>query len=134
MRATGHQVFTPTAAGNRPGCSKAIGLADAIKSINSFLTEEELRDIVLVGHSYGGMIISALADTAADRVRRLVYWNAFVPDNGESVTDMMPTQFVALFHAIAADRGDGPTGRSGIICLPMENVSRLVRVADGVSD
>ena len=107
MRAAGHQVFTPTAAGNRPGCSKAIGLADAIKSINSFLTEEQLRDIVLVGHSYGGMIISALADTAADRVRRLVYWNAFVPSNGESVTDMMPTQFVALFHAIAAERGDG---------------------------
>jgi len=99
MRATGHQVFTPTAAGN--------GLGDAITSISSFLTEKELRDIVLVGHNYGGMIISALADTVADRVRRLVYWNAFVPDNGASVTDMMPTQFVAPFMQLL------PTGVMG---------------------
>jgi pimeloyl-ACP methyl ester carboxylesterase len=107
MQAAGHQVFTPTAAGNRPGGSKAVGLAEAIQSISSCLTERDLSDVVLVGHSYGGMIVTALADTAADRVRRLVYWNAFVPNDGESVTDMMPTQFVELFHAIAAKRGDG---------------------------
>jgi hypothetical protein len=53
------------------------------------------------------MIITGLADTVPDRVRRLVYWNAFVPNNGESVTDMVPQQYVELFHRVAAERGDG---------------------------
>ena len=64
-----------------------VGLADAIQSIIAFLAENELNDVVLVGHSYGGMIITGAADIALPRMRRLVYWNAFVPNNGESVSD-----------------------------------------------
>ena len=90
IRAAGHNVFTPTAMGNRAGDSKAVGLAEAIQSIVDYLVENSLREIVLVGHSYGGMIITGLADIMPDRMRRLVYWNAFVPNNGESVTDMVP--------------------------------------------
>jgi pimeloyl-ACP methyl ester carboxylesterase len=93
--------------GNRAGDSKAVGLAEAIQSIVDYLVENSLREIVLVGHSYGGMIITGLADIMPDRMRRLVYWNAFVPNNGESVTDMVPQQHVELFHAVAAERGDG---------------------------
>ena len=107
IRAAGHNVFTPTAMGNRAGDSKAVGLAEAIQSIVDYLVENSLREIVLVGHSYGGMIITGLADIMPDRMRRLVYWNAFVPNNGESVTDMVPQQHVELFHAVAAERGDG---------------------------
>src|SRR5215469_17917651 len=97
----------PTAKGNRPGDLKNIGLAEAIESIIEFLDERELEDIVLVGHSYGGMIITAVADRLPHRVRRLVYWNAFVPNDGESVYDMVTPQHVALFNASAAERGDG---------------------------
>ena len=105
IRLAGHRVFTPTAMGNRVSDSKAVGLAEAIQSIVDYLVENNLREIVLVGHSYGGMIITGLADTVPDRVRRLVYWNAFVPNNGESVTDMVPQQYVELFHTVAAERG-----------------------------
>ncbi|MGY4315485.1 pimeloyl-ACP methyl ester carboxylesterase [Bradyrhizobium sp. JR3.5] len=98
---------TPTIKGNRPGDRKGSGLAEAIQSIVDYLVEHNLNDIVLVGHSYGGMVITGVADAAADRIRRLVYWNAFVPNNGESLNDMVPPHYVGLFDAIHAERGDG---------------------------
>jgi pimeloyl-ACP methyl ester carboxylesterase len=107
IRAAGHEVHIPTLAGNRPGDSKKTGLDEAIKSIVDYLAQNNLRDIILVGHSYGGMIITGVADRAADRIRRLVYWNAFVPNNGESLNDMVPPPYVELFNQIAAQRGDG---------------------------
>jgi pimeloyl-ACP methyl ester carboxylesterase len=72
IRAAGHVVHAPTAKGNRPDDVKNIGLAEAIESIIEFFDEHELQDIVLVGHSYGGMIITAVADRLPHRVRRLV--------------------------------------------------------------
>jgi len=106
IRAAGHKVDTPTIAGNRPGDPKTIGLNDAIKSIVDYLATENLKDLILVGHSYGGMIITGVADRAPDRIHRLVYWNAFVPNSGESLNDMVPPQYVALFDQIAAQRVD----------------------------
>lgn len=107
IRAAGHQVYLPTIKGNRPGDSKTTGLKEAIQSIADNLVENDLKDIVLVGHSYGGMVITGVADLAPERIRRLVYWNAFVPNNGECLNDMVPPHYIELFDAIAADRGDG---------------------------
>ena len=103
----GHKVYTPTIRGNRPGDPKTVGLEDAIRSIVDYLEENNLRDVVLLGHSYGGMIITGVADRVPERVRRLVYWNAFVPNNGECLNDMVPPHYVAQFEKIAAERGDG---------------------------
>ena len=107
IKAAGHTVHTPTIKGNRPGDSKSIGLDDAIRSIVDYLNEGGLRDVVLLGHSYGGMIITGVADRMPDKIRRLVYWNAFVPNNGECLNDMVPPHYVELFENIAAQRGDG---------------------------
>jgi pimeloyl-ACP methyl ester carboxylesterase len=107
IEAAGHKSFTPTIKGNRPADSRDVGLAEAIQSIVDFLVLNELRDLVLVGHSYGGMVITGVADRLADRIRRLVYWNAFVPNDGESLNDMLPPQYVELFENIANARGDG---------------------------
>jgi pimeloyl-ACP methyl ester carboxylesterase len=74
IRGAGHVVYAPTVKGNRPGDVKDVGLAEAIESIVEFLDEHELEDIVLVGHSYAGMIITAVADRLPRHVRRLVYW------------------------------------------------------------
>ena len=52
------------------------------------------------------MVITGVADAVPDRIHRLVYWNAFVPNNGESLNDMVPPPYVALFDAVAAQRGD----------------------------
>uniref|UniRef100_A0A7Z0QAB4 Alpha/beta hydrolase n=1 Tax=Bradyrhizobium barranii subsp. barranii TaxID=2823807 RepID=A0A7Z0QAB4_9BRAD len=70
IRAAGHKVYTPTIKGNRPGDAKTTGLKDAIQSIADYLAENNLKDIVLLGHSYGGMIITGVADLAPERIRR----------------------------------------------------------------
>ena len=102
----GHKAFTPTIKGNSPADPKDVGLTEAIQSIVDYLVRHDLEDVILVGHSYGGMIITAAADRVPDRIRRLVYWNAFVPNDGESINDMLPPHYVELFESIAHERGD----------------------------
>lgn len=114
LRAKGHVVHCPTVAGNRPGDDRAkIGLADAIASITDYLAAHHLKDVRLVGHSYGGMVISGVAQQAAERIRRLVYVNAFVPLPGESLNEMVPPHYVGMFEAIAGANG-------GAVMLPFE--------------
>lgn len=106
IRAAGHDVHTPTLAGNNPGDSKSVGLDDAIASVVGYFESHSVSDAVLVGHSYGGMVITGACDRLdAGRVRRLVYWNAFVPMDGEALNDMIPEQFVELFSQLVEDDG-----------------------------
>ena len=73
IRALGHTVHCPTMAGNRPGDDRSrIGLEDAAQSLCAFLREHDLKDVRLVGHSWGGMLISRAADVMPDRIKRLV--------------------------------------------------------------
>lgn len=103
LRQRGHTVYCPTLAGNRPGDDRAItGLADAARSLVDFLEQNDLKDVRLMGHSYGGMVISHAADQVGHRIGRLIYWNAFVPLDGESLNDLVPPHYVALFDGIAA--------------------------------
>ncbi len=106
IRHNGHTVFCPTLAGNRAGDNRAsTGLDDAIGSLLDFLASNNLNNVRLVGHSYGGMVISGAVDRAPERIRRLVYWNAFVPRSGECLNDMVPPMYVGMFDAIAAAGG-----------------------------
>jgi pimeloyl-ACP methyl ester carboxylesterase len=107
IRSAGHEAFAPTVKGNGPGDARTTGLPEAIASIIDFLIAQDLHNVVLVGHSYGGMIITGVADRVSDRIRRLVYWNAFVPNDGESVFDMLPSELIGAFSAAAAEREDG---------------------------
>lgn len=106
LRAQGHTVHCPTIAGNKPGDSRKIGLEAAIGSIVAYLQDNELSDVILLGHSYGGMVITGVADRCADRLRRLIYWNAFVPNTGEALNDMVPPHYVAMFDAVSAQSDD----------------------------
>ena len=115
IAAGGHKAFTPTIRGNRPEDPKTVGLNEAIDSILAYLVENDLRDVLLVGHSYGGMVITGAADRVPGRIRRLIYWSAFVPNDGERVIDMIPPSYVTLFNASAAERGDG----SVVLPLPV---------------
>ena len=106
VRNEGHTVYTPTLAGNRPGDAKSAGLEDAIQSLVDFINDSQITDAVLMGHSYGGMVITGAADRLPDgAIRRLVYWNAFVPNDGESLGDLSPDHYVALFDELEADDG-----------------------------
>ncbi|USA54348.1 alpha/beta hydrolase [Acinetobacter sp. C32I] len=102
IRSQGHIVHCPTLAGNRPNedCSQ-IGLEDAISSLIQYIEQHDLNDIRLVGHSYAGMVISAVIDRIPLRIRRVVYANAFVPFPNECLNDMAPAQYKALFDPMA---------------------------------
>ncbi|MBT9490591.1 MAG: alpha/beta hydrolase [Rubrivivax sp.] len=114
MRAEGHTVYCPTLAGNRPGDDRATtGLADAVASMVAYVEERQLSDVRLVGHSYGGMVISGAAAALAPRLKRLVYVNAFVPQPGECLNDMVPPHYKGLFDAVAAANGNA-------VMLPFE--------------
>jgi len=103
MREGGHVVHCPTLAGNRPEDDRsAVGLEDAITSAVRYIEGEDLRRVRLVGHSYGGMVISGVADRIAERLERLVYVNAFVPQDGQCLNDMVPPHYVELFDSLAA--------------------------------
>jgi len=112
LRAQGHTVHCPTLAGNRPGDDRSTtGLADAVRSLVDYLNQHALHDVRLMGHSYGGMVISHVADQLPQRIKRLIYWNAFVPQDGECLNDMVPPHYVALFDQIAA-------ANQGAVMLP----------------
>lgn len=112
MRAHGHTVHCPTLAGNRPGDDRAgTGLEDAAQSLLAFLDQHELLDVRLAGHSYGGMVISRVAELRPKRIARLVYVNAFVPQPGECLNDLVPPHYTALFDQLSRQN-------AGAVMLP----------------
>jgi pimeloyl-ACP methyl ester carboxylesterase len=92
LAAEGHRVFTPTLTGLAERAhllSREVGLDTHIADVTNLMRWEELRDVVVVGHSYGGIVARHVADQMPDRIRALVYLDAFVPDNGKSLCDYM---------------------------------------------
>jgi pimeloyl-ACP methyl ester carboxylesterase len=88
LQKTGHKVFTPTMTGLGERChliDPKINLATHITDIVNVIKWEGLKDIVLVGHSYGGMIISGIAEQAGDAIGAIVFLDAFVPESGDSL-------------------------------------------------
>jgi pimeloyl-ACP methyl ester carboxylesterase len=91
MRSHGQEVYTPTLSGLGERAhllSPAIDLDFQITDVVKVLEQEDLREVILVGHSYGGMVITGVADRAADRIGHLVYLDAANPQNGESLVDI----------------------------------------------
>jgi pimeloyl-ACP methyl ester carboxylesterase len=91
MRSNGQEVYTPTLTGLGERAhllNPAIDLDSHITDIVKVLEYEDLRNVVLVGHSYGGMVITGVADRAADRIGHLVFLDAATPQNGQSLVDI----------------------------------------------
>jgi pimeloyl-ACP methyl ester carboxylesterase len=90
LAAAGHQFFTPsyTGLGERAHlASPANDLETHIADVLGVITYEDLRDVVLIGHSYGGMVATGVADRARERIAKLIYLDAFVPANGKALLD-----------------------------------------------
>lgn len=95
LRERGHELFTPTytGVGERVHlANRAIGLSTHIADILAVLEFEDLHDVTLIGHSYGGMVATGVADRAPQRLARLVYLDAFVPRDGQSVNALRASQ------------------------------------------
>jgi pimeloyl-ACP methyl ester carboxylesterase len=91
LRAAGHEVYAPSLSGlgeRAHVVGPAINLDTHITDIVKLLQFEDLHDVILVGHSYGGMVITGIADRAADRIGHLVFLDAATPVNGQSLVDV----------------------------------------------
>jgi len=92
LRAAGHEVFTPslTGLGERSHLSSPqVNLTTHVLDVSNQILYEDLADIVLLGFSYGGFVVTGALEHIADRVSHLVFLDAFVPDNGESLMGLV---------------------------------------------
>ncbi|MEG4329531.1 alpha/beta hydrolase [Microcoleus sp. herbarium5] len=106
LEAKGHQAFAPTIAGHGKGVNKNVNHAQCTQSIVDYIVEKDLTDIVLLGHSFGGSIIAKVAEAIRDRIRRLIFFNAFVLNDGESLKDNIPPDTQALLDNLARESDD----------------------------
>jgi pimeloyl-ACP methyl ester carboxylesterase len=113
----GHRVVVPVLSGlgtDQGRLSPEITLRQHVEDVSRELSRVS-EQVVLVGHSYAGMIISGAAEAKPDRVARLVFLDAFIPEDGQSVLDLLPPEIGAHFRGIAWEHGDGwrlPGGES----------------------
>ena len=103
----GHQVFTPslTGIGEREHLTGPdVSLSTHIDDVSNAIYYEDLTSIVLLGFSYGGMVVSGALDRIGDRVDHLVFLDAFVPEDGQSVTDLIGSGDVSSAPATDSER------------------------------
>ena len=99
LREAGHEVHAPSLTGLgerahllRPGIDLDLQITDVVNLVHY----EDLRDVILVGHSYGGMVVTGVADRASDRIGRLVYLDAANPKDGQSLVDVAGEHILAI--------------------------------------
>ncbi|NQV21812.1 MAG: alpha/beta hydrolase [Rhodospirillales bacterium] len=128
LRAAGHDVHTVTLTGLgdryhlRGACA---GLETHIDDVVAHLDWHQLEDVVLVGHSYGGMVITGVAERSAERIGRLVYLDAFVPEDGKSLFDYLSADFIPVLESALAqgpqrDGGSAPDPRAFGVADPAD--------------
>ena len=152
LESAGHRVFAPslTGLGDRAHLlAPGIGLSTHVDDVVSLVESERLDDVVLVGHSYGGMVISGVAERVLGRIARLVFVDAVVPDDGEAAADVMPLIRQMIDTAVdgwripplaeyppprglygVTDPGDVAWLRSMLSDHPVRSVQEPVRLAD----
>jgi pimeloyl-ACP methyl ester carboxylesterase len=110
LRAAGHEFWTPTytGLGERAHLGHAgVSLDTHIQDVVAVLEIEDLKDVILVGHSYGGMVATGVADRARARIAQLVYLDAFAPLDGQSVFDLVAPEAGEKMRAGAAASESG---------------------------
>lgn len=124
LRANGHRVFAPTLTGLGERCHliEAVTSLDvSIADVENLLEAEELDDVVLVGHSFGGLVASGVADRKRDALRALVFLDSLLVEDGQSAMDVLPANVVEERLAAVAASGQSlgmPVGGLGGTGIP----------------
>lgn len=108
LESAGHRVLAPSLTGYGDKAhllSPEVGLDTHVDDIVTLLNEENLTEVVLVGHSYAGLVISSAANQVPNRIAHLVYLDAMVPENGETAVDVHP--MTQNLIDLAAKSGNG---------------------------
>ena len=110
LRRQGHRVWTPTQTGlgeRSHLLSRQITVDTHIEDVAKVIETDDIRDIVLVGHSYGGMSVAGVADRMADRIRHVVYLDALVPEDGDTAFKILPPGLEEARRKAAREHGGG---------------------------
>lgn len=110
LRTFGHKVYTPTLTGLGDRAhllNPTINLDTHVADILALLSYEDLHEVLLVGHSYGGMVISAVYSSEPQRVAGLIYFDALLPKAGECAYDLMEPETAARLRLAVETSGDG---------------------------
>jgi len=108
LKKQGHKVIIPVLAGlgtDQGGLSADITLRQHVEDVSHELAK--LGPVILAGHSYAGMIISGVVETNPIQVQRLIFLDAFVPEDEQCVLDLLPPEIGAYFRNVAREHGDG---------------------------
>ncbi len=107
LEAAGHEVYAPTLTGLAERASELspdVGLDTHVQDIVGLLVDKDLHGVILVGHSYGAMVITGVVDAVPERIAHLIYLDTFVPRDGESMVDVSP---LVIWLLRKQARGDG---------------------------
>jgi len=138
LQAAGHHVYTPTLTGlgeQATLLTPDIGLDTHIQDVVNLIETNDLQQVILVGHSYSGMVITGVADRAPGRLAQLIYLDAAIPHDGQSLSDLLPLMNNMLRRE-ARKNGDGwrvnppregAYGRRGMFDVTEEPDLSLVR-------
>lgn len=110
LRDAGHYVFTPTLTGLGERAhliSPDVDLETHIRDILGVFDYERLDDVALVGHSYGGMVVSGVADRIPEKIRALVYIDAALPEDGQAMLDLVSAERKKTVIGLAESDGEG---------------------------
>lgn len=110
LRAAGHEVILPTLTGlgHRAHLSHPlVNLDTHVRDVTALLEYEDLRDVVLVGHSYAGMVVVGAAAEVPERIGILMVVDGFVPERGERAIDLLPTHAASHYRESAREQGGG---------------------------
>ena len=127
LRQAGHDVYTPTLTGLGERAhlvSADVDLEMHIADVVAVLTYEDLHDVILVGHSYGGMVITGVADRASERIAELVYLDAAHPKDGESLAIVAPAQMEPTYAGVRVVDG------VELVMWPMPGMARFFGITD----
>ncbi|WP_062432543.1 alpha/beta fold hydrolase [Herbidospora daliensis] len=110
LRAAGHETHTPTLTGVSDRAhllTPSVGLSTHVDDVVALIEAYDLREVVLVGHSYAGQVVTGVADRVADRLARRVHLDAFVGRDGEAAIDLLPATIAHHYRESVAGPGFG---------------------------
>jgi pimeloyl-ACP methyl ester carboxylesterase len=110
LRASGHELYTPTYTGlgeRMHLLTPDVGLETHIQDVVAHIFHEDLKDVYLIGHSYGGITATGVADLFSERLKHVIYLDAFVPNDGQNMLDLATPESRARWQEGAVKSGDG---------------------------
>ncbi|MEU1390428.1 MULTISPECIES: alpha/beta fold hydrolase [unclassified Nonomuraea] len=128
LREAGHEVHTPTLTGLGERAHLAgpeVGLRTHVDDLLGLLRYEDLRDVVLVGHSYAGLVVREAADRAPERVSRIVMVDAWAARDGESLDDLAPAFFLDWIGSATVDGMIPPSSAAAVGVTEPDQVAWL---------